>query len=213
MSKLTEKVAARVVASAALKRRIPPARPMPVIRARTPGWISAKAVGSYVPGLTKKAFERFGFCAAALITDWEKIAGSRIAAYTEPQRLKWPRLQGGSDAAAMEGRPGATLVIKVDPARALDAEYAAAQIIDRINAYFGYRAVAELRLVQAPVSATGNRQPAAGVSATGIRHPASGTTPTSTVPAAGCRLPVAGTDPLAAALARLAAGVAARHGR
>jgi hypothetical protein len=186
---------------------------MPVIRARTPGWVSAKAVGSYVPGLTRKAFERFGFSTAALITDWEKIAGTRIAAYTEPQRLRWPRPQGEDAPEAVEGRPGATLVLKVDPARALDAEYAAPQIVDRINAYFGYRAVAALRLVQAPVSATGNRQPAAGVSATGIRHPASVTTPSTTIPATGCRLPVAASDPLAAALARLAAGVAARHGR
>ena len=130
------------------------------MRPRTPGWISAKAVGSFVPGLTKKAFEKFGFSTASLITDWEKIAGAKFAAFTAPQRLKWPQLPGSRDASEGSGtRPGATLQIKVDPARALEAEYAGAQLIDRINAYFGYRAVAEIRLLQAPIQSATPARP------------------------------------------------------
>ncbi len=188
MTKRTE-----IVASAELKRRIPPARPMAItsMRQRTPGWVSAKAVGSFVPGLTKKAFEKFGFSTAALITDWEKIAGAKFAAFTAPQRLKWPQLPGSrADAAGEPGnRPGATLVIKVDPARALEAEYAGAQIIDRINAYFGYRAVAEIRLLQAPI-----------VQPQTVSRPARVPAAIETVPENG----------LNAALARLQANVAAR---
>ncbi|MCZ7595658.1 MAG: DciA family protein [Hyphomicrobium sp.] len=37
------------------------------------------------------------------------------------------------------------------PARALDVQYRAQQLIERINAHFGYGAVAELRLLQAPL--------------------------------------------------------------
>jgi hypothetical protein len=44
------------------------------------------------------------------------------------------------------------LVLRVDPARALDVQYKAQQILERINVYFGYRAVAELRIVQAPLA-------------------------------------------------------------
>ena len=50
-----------------------------------------------------------------------------------------------------KGRPGATLVLRVDGGRSLDVQHNARQIIERINAYFGYAAVAELRIVQAPV--------------------------------------------------------------
>ena len=50
-----------------------------------------------------------------------------------------------------EGRPGATLIVRVDPARALDVAYKGQQILERINGYFGYRAVAELRILQAPL--------------------------------------------------------------
>jgi hypothetical protein len=191
MAKRTEKMPA---ARTALQRRIPPARPMPVFsaRPRTPGFITAKTVGSFVPGLAKKAFEKYGFSTASLITDWDRIVGPQIAAYTEPQRLKWPHLPGGAVPAAEEGsaRPGATLVLKVDPARALDAEYAGRQIVDRVNTYFGYRAVAQLRLVQAPVKMA------------------------ATPPAAPRRTPAApapvAEGALGAALARMAAGVEAR---
>jgi hypothetical protein len=139
-----------------VRRPIPPPRPMPDFssRPRAAAFISAKTVGSFVPGLTRRAFEKFGFSTVSLITDWEKIVGARFAAYTEPQRLKWSRLPGALSAAPEEtaARPGATLTLKVDAARALDIEYGAAQIIDRINTYFGYRAVAEIRLVQAPLT-------------------------------------------------------------
>jgi hypothetical protein len=44
-------------------------------------------------------------------------------------------------------------VLRVDGARAIDVQYKARQIIERINAYFGYAAIAELRILQAPVEA------------------------------------------------------------
>ena len=117
------------------------------------GFVSARAVGTYVPKLTHKAFEKYGFAAAALITDWAMIVGKDIAGYTAPERLKWPRGVGiGDDVEhGAEGRPGATLIVRVDPARALDVQYKGQQMIERINGHFGYRAVAELRILQAPL--------------------------------------------------------------
>jgi hypothetical protein len=141
-------------------RRPPPTAPPPrdsiAFAPRRAGKLyGVKAVGSFVPRLTRKAFERYGFSAAALITDWAAIAGRELAAFTAPERLKWPRRAELSDDgidAADRGRPGATLVLRVDPQRALDVQYNARQIIERINAYFGYAAVAELRILQAPVA-------------------------------------------------------------
>ncbi|KAB2942211.1 MAG: DciA family protein [Hyphomicrobium sp.] len=117
------------------------------------GFVAARAVGTYVPKLTHKAFEKYGFAAAALITDWAVIVGNEVAGYTAPERLKWPRGVeiGGDVEEGAQGRPGATLIVRVEPARALDVQYRAQQLIERINAHFGYRAVAELRLLQAPL--------------------------------------------------------------
>src|SRR5215470_10559346 len=115
-----------------------------------------KAVGSFLPALTRKAFEKYGFSTATLITDWVRIVGRELAVATAPERLKWPRGIAPADLegnAPGQGRRGATLVLRVDGGLSLDVQHKARQIIDRINAYFGYAAVAELRIVQAPVGA------------------------------------------------------------
>lgn len=133
-----------------------------------PGQVHARTVGSYVPRLTRKAFEKFGFATATLLTDWAVIVGAETARYTSPDRLRWPKgydVMDESGSAGGKGRPGATLIVRAHAGRALDVQYRAQQIIDRINAYFGYRAVAELRIVQA--SFESRQQPA--LAATGPR--------------------------------------------
>ncbi|MGL4398087.1 MAG: DUF721 domain-containing protein [Hyphomicrobium sp.] len=130
--------------------RLPPdqrKRPLPYL----------KSAGSFVPKLTSKAFERFGFHSAEIMTSWREIVGADLAGFTRPERLKWPRhtdaaQAGDPDAAAQTGnRSGATLILRVDPARALDVEYRAHEIADRINRYFGYRAVATIKIFQGPI--------------------------------------------------------------
>lgn len=114
---------------------------------------AARAVGSFVPKLAGKAFEKYGFHSAEIMTAWPRVAGTELAAFTAPERIKWPRGRDARD----PGEPGsaaegATLVLRVDPARALDVEYRRAEIIDRINRYFGYRAIAQLKIVQTPLA-------------------------------------------------------------
>lgn len=168
------------------KRAVPPtppghppptaARPRDAVgftRRRPEVLFGVKAVGSFVPRLTRKAFERYGFSAATLITDWPAIVGRELAAYTAPERLKWPRgVEQNQDApgADSRGRPGATLVLRVDGGRSLDVQHNSRQLIERINAYFGYAAVAELRIVQAPVHAGQPVRTAPGLSARPLTH-------------------------------------------
>lgn len=121
------------------------------------GMVPARTVGSFVPKLTQKAFEKYGFSTVALLTDWTAIAGRDLAAYTRPERIKWPRNVAVREdvESGCQGRPGACLILRVDPARALDVQYSAAQLIERINGYFGYRAIADLRILQAPLDLVG----------------------------------------------------------
>jgi hypothetical protein len=111
-----------------------------------------RAVGAFVPKVVAAAFEKFGFHTAEIMTSWETIVGADLARMTRPEAIKWPR--------GTKARPpvdddnargsGATLVIACDPAFALEVSYRTREVIDRINRYFGYRAIAQLRVVQAP---------------------------------------------------------------
>lgn len=164
----------------------------------------AKAVGSFVPQLTKKAFQKYGFSTATLLTDWAAIVGPELAAFSRPERLKWPRnVDAYGDIDQQDsGRPGATLVLRVDGAQALTVQYQSRQIMDRINAYFGYCAVNEIRIMQAPVnvSLSNTFQGSDAGKVLKQRRQAVRTGP---------QPEIAGQDQLNAALARLGASIAA----
>lgn len=137
---------------------VPTIRPKDVIggfaRPRAGGFVAAKAVGSLVPKVTRKAFEKYGFSTATLLMDWATIVGPELALISQPERLKWPRITDRDNPAEARAA-GATLVLRVDGSRAIDIQYRARQIMDRINVHFGYRAVSQIRIVQAPVEPAG----------------------------------------------------------
>lgn len=92
--------------------------------------------------LTRAAFARYGFAYGDLITQWPVIVGDGVAQWCEPERIKWPR------AGADERKQGGTLVIRVVPGRALDLQHETPRIIDRINAFYGYAAIATVKIRQ-----------------------------------------------------------------
>jgi len=108
-----------------------------------------KRAAAFAGSLTRPAFEKFGFPAAALLTDWAAIAGSDIAGFSAPERLKWPRQRGEPDGG---GETAGTLILRVEGPRAIELQHRLPQLIERINSYFGFRAVAQVRLRQAPLA-------------------------------------------------------------
>ena len=100
-------------------------------------------------------YERQGFPFTDLVTRWAEIVGPQFADCSAPERLKWPHrpVELGGPAPRRLGarRPGAMLIVRVDGPRSIELQHASSVILDRINTYFGYRAVTELRCLQAPV--------------------------------------------------------------
>ena len=96
--------------------------------------------------LTRAAFARYGFAYGDLITQWAAIVGDGVAQWSEPERIKWPR--AGTD----ERKQGGTLVIRVVPGRGLDLQHETPLIIDRINAFYGYAAIAAVKIRQGALS-------------------------------------------------------------
>ncbi|WP_374544902.1 DUF721 domain-containing protein [Rhodoblastus sp.] len=109
----------------------------------------ADLVGAAVdPVLAKQ-----GFGESSLILHWDDIVGERFAACSEPIKLQWPpRPPKRPPDAPIEP---ATLVLRVAGAMALEVQYAAPVLVERVNAHLGWRAVGRLAIRQGPLSRAG----------------------------------------------------------
>ncbi len=113
--------------------------------------VFAKSVGAFVPKVTAAVFQKFGFHSAEIMSSWETIVGPELARLTRPQSIKWPRgVKSSADETEDVARAVATLTVATDPAFALDVSYRHREIIDRINRYFGYRAIGQIKVQQVP---------------------------------------------------------------
>ena len=83
------------------------------------------------------AGEARGFAVARLLTQWDQIAGPEMAAVTRPVKVHYGR----------EGL-GATLTLLVAPAHAPMVQMSLPRLIDRVNAAYGYAAIARITLTQ-----------------------------------------------------------------
>jgi hypothetical protein len=104
-------------------------------------------LGEIVGRVIEPVTARRGFAKADLIAVWPEIAGPMHAACTAPEKIVWPRH------APAEEPPAGTLIIRADGPRAIFVQHELPQIVERVNAFFGYRAVAQARVVQGPVTA------------------------------------------------------------
>jgi hypothetical protein len=93
-----------------------------------------------------EAFAKQGFASTELVTRWGEIVGAEIAAHSEPEKVQWPRPFGDD-----MPEPG-TLVLRVEGPTALDIQHQAEVILERVNRFFGWYAVGDLRLRQAPLT-------------------------------------------------------------
>ncbi len=101
-----------------------------------------RAVGAAVERLTRPIFGRRGFADASVITNWAAIVGEHLAAHTCPERISF---EG-------DKRIDGTLQLRVaNSALATELSHLEPQLLERINSYFGYRAVGRLRYLHGPI--------------------------------------------------------------
>ncbi len=92
-------------------------------------------------GAARLALRRRGLAEARVITDWPDIVGRAIAAGSCPERL----VRGRGEA------EGGVLRVRVAGGLALELQHLEPIVIERLNTYFGYRAVERLQIVQGPL--------------------------------------------------------------
>lgn len=105
----------------------------------------ARAVADLVPQIGRTAFRKFGFVQSSVVIRWEEIVGPRHAQICAPESIRFP---GGP--ARGEKRAG-TLNLVVEPAHAPLIQHVIPEIIARVNRFFGYEAVASVRMRQGAV--------------------------------------------------------------
>ena len=94
-----------------------------------------------------------GFAAADMIAAWADVVGADLAACTRPEKIVWPRGEANADL------PG-VLTLRVEGPRAVVVQHQLDQIVERVNAFFGYAAVGHVRIVQAPLGRSARPAPA-----------------------------------------------------
>src|SRR6201996_3930056 len=105
----------------------------------------AKPLRDVVGKVVGESFRRQGFASAELVTRWTEIAGADIAACSQPIKIQWTRPVEGE-----EREPG-TLILRVEGPAAIEIQHLAGVILERVNRFLGWRAVARLGLRQAPL--------------------------------------------------------------
>ena len=98
----------------------------------------AKPLGKTLSQVVAPACKKQGFAEHRLLTDWADIVGTEYALYCIPKKLT-------SRAAR---NIGGTLHLLVAPGRSLEIQHLQPLLIDRINTFLGYPAVAKLSLTQ-----------------------------------------------------------------
>jgi hypothetical protein len=108
-----------------------------------------RAIGAAVPRIAAPILGKEGAGAAQLLAEWPAIVGERLAAVATPLRLVFPRGQ----------RRNGTLRLRVASAAAVEIQHSEPRILERINGFFGYGAVARLALLQGAPPVTESSTP------------------------------------------------------
>lgn len=96
--------------------------------------------------VTGPLFRKQGFAVREVLLRWPAIVGAKLAAQCCPEKLVFPR-----------GGGGGILHIRTAGPLALELQHLEPLIVERINTYYGFAAVAGLRLKQGPVPAPETR--------------------------------------------------------
>lgn len=114
----------------------------------------ARACGDLVGDIGGVAFRKFGFVQASVVSRWKEIVGDRYAKVSLPESIRFP---AGKKA-------GGTLTLLVEGAHAPLIQHLGPMIIERVNRFFGYSAIARIvfRQGRLPVHAPKRVRPEPG---------------------------------------------------
>jgi hypothetical protein len=93
-----------------------------------------RSVADLLPDIGAAAFKRFGFVQSAVVSRWGDIVGQRYAEVSAPESIRFPTGK----------KSDGTLTLAVTGAHAPMMQHVAPAIMERVNQFFGYPAVARV---------------------------------------------------------------------
>ena len=88
-----------------------------------------------IPGGIKKILRKSGYNFSAIVDNWTKVLGKDISESSYPSKIKLNN----------EMKDG-TLILNVIHGKELEIEYKKKEIADKINSFFGYNCVSQVKL-------------------------------------------------------------------
>lgn len=110
---------------------------------------SARACGELVGDIGGAACKKFGFVQASVVSRWHEIVGERYGKVSLPESIRF----------AAGKRAGGTLTLLVEGAHAPLIQHLGPMIIERVNRFFGYAAVAKVVFRQGRIPAPAPSRP------------------------------------------------------
>lgn len=106
------------------------------------------ALAADVPSLTKRALGHKGFAQADLISAWGMIVGKDIARLCVPVHMRLARLKKNEEltGAIPPNTAGGTLTLRASPSASVEIQHLKPRILERIQRYFGYPLITELKV-------------------------------------------------------------------
>jgi hypothetical protein len=102
----------------------------------------AKSISDLMPEIGRAAFRRYGFIQSSVVSRWAEIVGERYAAVSLPESIRFPRGE----------KEGGTLHLLVGGSYVTMMQHIAPDIVERVNRFFGYGAVSQIRFRQGVVT-------------------------------------------------------------
>lgn len=101
----------------------------------------ARAVSELLPAVGGAAFRRFGFVQSSIVSRWGEIVGDRWARACAPESIRFP----------VGKKADGVLTLVAHGAHAAMLQHITPEIVDRVNRFFGYAAVARITIRQGEI--------------------------------------------------------------